>query len=73
MWQAFATWVICKVFKHHAWILIERYEPKVKAQIFTGEVFEEKFIDSPFKSEGVEGKWKCGRCGQVSVGTRHNT
>lgn len=72
MWQDFIIWVVCKVFKHHSWVLIERYQPKVKAQIFTGEGFEEKFIDSPFKPEGTQGKWKCGRCSQVSVGTLHN-
>lgn len=66
------VWLCCRVFNHHSWVLIERYEPKVKAQIFTGEGFEEKFIPNPFISNNIEGKWKCVKCGRVSIGTRRN-
>lgn len=64
------TKIVCGLFNHHSWVLLERYEPKVKAQIFTGEGFEEREIKNPFKIEDIQGKWKCERCERVSVGTR---
>jgi hypothetical protein len=70
-WSRFTTWVICIIFNHHRWLLLEEYPQMVKAKIFTGNGFEEKEIENPFKKDKILGKWVCSRCSKVSIGTRH--
>jgi len=65
------TRIVCGVFNHHDWCLLEEYKPMVKALVFTGDGFEEKNIPSPFKKEHINGKWTCRKCKRVSIGTRH--
>lgn len=64
------TWLICRVFNHHKWRLIEEYKPMMTAT-FVGPngYIEQRVIPNPFKQESIQGKWKCQRCNQVSVGT----
>jgi hypothetical protein len=64
--------IMCVVFNHHAWVLLEEYKPMVRAKILTETRFEEKEIPNPFKLEGIQGKWACSWCNQVSIGIRHN-
>jgi len=74
MWIArFVDWILCDVFKCHDWRLIEEYEPMVRMKFFTLEgTIEEKKVRTPFKKENTSGKWRCYRCGQVSIGSIAN-